>query len=197
MIEAFRAIQVFVPYIACAGVLAATLGAIVTLVPSSRRRRPYLWMRLARNVGMALCAALLAGITLAPGGLAGLGVRATELVPFRGVMALVTNSVSWQVPFVQIFGNVAMFVPLGALVALDSRWTLLRVAILGASLAAVLEIGQYVLDNGRVTSVDDVMLAALGMWVGALLVRVLGAARVLSPQQPGSAQLVVAETPRD
>ncbi|MBB5917648.1 hypothetical protein BJY24_006560 [Nocardia transvalensis] len=100
------------------------------------------------------------------------GVRAVSLVPLRDIAATV-GEVSVDT-VVQIGANIAVFLPLGFLLPLRfPRFAgVLRMAVLGAVLSAALEVAQYVLDLGRVSSVDDVLMNAAGAGIGAALARV-------------------------
>jgi glycopeptide antibiotics resistance protein len=88
-------------------------------------------------------------------------------VPLRGIGNLLLGSVWWQVPFVQIGGNVALFVPGGVLLAWRARWSTAQVVAAGVALALGIEVLQYVLGAG-VASVDDLILAGVGTLLGAL-----------------------------
>lgn len=65
--------------------------------------------------------------------------------------------------------NIALFVPLGAGVAL-LRPGLVRAAVVGASVSTVVEVLQLVLPTGRVTDIDDVLLNTAGAVIGAAAV---------------------------
>lgn len=107
-------------------------------------------------------------VTLAPGR-AHTVTRGLELVPLRGIGSLLLDSVWWQVPFVQIGGNVALFVPGGALLAWRACWSTVQTVAVGVALAFGIEVLQYLLGAG-IASVDDLALAGIGTLLGALLV---------------------------
>ena len=89
--------------------------------------------------------------------------------------------------FIDVVGNVAVFVPFGAAVAAASllsrrgdqgrharsggfwRWWL-KVSLAGLALSVFIELGQLTIP-GRVTDIDDVILNTFGAAVGALLMR--------------------------
>ncbi len=84
--------------------------------------------------------------------------------------------------FVDVLGNIAVFVPFGAAVAAATllsprrerrggfwRWWL-RVSLACLALSLLIELGQLAVP-GRVTDIDDVILNTLGAAVGALLMR--------------------------
>lgn len=128
--------------------------------------------RLVINSLMILWLCGLTMITLSP--VAHLGQRRpVELVPLRETFVLVTDSVSWQVPVAQIGGNIALFLPIGALLIFRLGWGLTRTTIVGTSVAVLIELGQYISGSGRVASMDDVGMAALGTSLGALACRLV------------------------
>jgi glycopeptide antibiotics resistance protein len=84
--------------------------------------------------------------------------------------------------FIDVFGNVAVFVPFGAALAAATllssrpeqrggfwRWWL-KVTLAGLALSALIELGQLVIP-GRVTDIDDVILNTVGAATGALITR--------------------------
>ena len=72
---------------------------------------------------------------------------------------------------VQFFGNLAVFAAFGA--AAPVRWVLRLpvVALLAAAGSATVEVLQFLLDMGRVASVDDVLLNTVGAVLAALATR--------------------------
>ncbi|WP_170181461.1 VanZ family protein [Haloactinospora alba] len=88
------------------------------------------------------------------------------LVPFTGMLSTGMSMTTLY----QSGGNIALFVPLGALLPLAygrwlARWY--RVLAVSAALSAVVELTQYLLATGHVSSVDDVVLNAAGGLLGA------------------------------
>ncbi|UGT40381.1 VanZ family protein [Nocardia yamanashiensis] len=74
---------------------------------------------------------------------------------------------------VQVVANTILFIPLGFLLPLRFPWfgTVPRMLAVGALLSAGLETAQYVLDLGRWSSIDDVLMNATGAGIGAWLTR--------------------------
>ncbi|MFD3507718.1 VanZ family protein [Nocardia sp. NPDC058666] len=97
------------------------------------------------------------------------GTRAVSAIPLHDLTATV-GALSFDT-VVQIGANLAIFFPLGFLLPLRCpRFTgVWRMFALGAALSATLEIAQFVLDIGRVSSVDDVLMNAAGAGLGAYL----------------------------
>jgi len=91
------------------------------------------------------------------------GARRLSLVPLRD---LASHDL-----VVQIGGNLLVFSALGAL--LPVRWPVgtARVALVAALASTSVEISQYVLDLGRVSSVDDILLNTLGAVLAAQVTR--------------------------
>jgi hypothetical protein len=91
------------------------------------------------------------------------GARRVSLVPLNDLFA--------HDPVVQIGGNLLVFSALGAL--LPVRWPAgtARVALVAALASTTVEILQYALALGRVSSVDDVLLNTLGAVLAAQVTR--------------------------
>ncbi|MGX1805288.1 VanZ family protein [Nocardia sp. NPDC055321] len=105
------------------------------------------------------------------------GERGVNLVPLVDLIDTVAEG-SFN-SFVQVSANLAVFVPLGLLLPLRfSRFAGVgRMVAVGAVLSLGLEIAQYVLDLGRYSSVDDVLMNAAGAGIGAALGRAHGSRR--------------------
>ncbi|MFC3453608.1 VanZ family protein [Amycolatopsis speibonae] len=71
----------------------------------------------------------------------------------------------------QVLGNVLMLSPLGALLPLRSRRlrSLGRIALAALAVSVLVEGTQYLIQAGRVTSTDDILLNTLGAVAGAAL----------------------------
>lgn len=98
--------------------------------------------------------------------------RAIDLVPLRTALAAGMTTTTPT----QVAGNLALLFWLGLLLPVVSsrRWTVLRTTAVVAATSAAIEAAQYVLGVGRFSTVDDVLLNALGGAVAALIgVRVL------------------------
>jgi glycopeptide antibiotics resistance protein len=90
------------------------------------------------------------------------GTRRVSLVPLRDLLTLAPGDL-----VVQIGGNLLVFAAAGFL--LPVRWPvgIGTVLLLAAGASTLVEIAQYALDLGRVSSVDDVLLNALGAGLAA------------------------------
>ena len=157
-------------------ILAGMIGA-----PRGRATRSVLWMAL--GIWLFVIAVATLGSTVSS---QLQGARGLNLVPFqeieRGLNARGSS------PWVNLVGNVALFFPLGVLVACLVRGRFLaRVSIallVGVVLSASIEVAQYVL--GRVADIDDVILngtgALVGGVVGALVAAIVLSSRSLGPR---------------
>ncbi len=96
------------------------------------------------------------------------GPEAMQLVPFHTILW------AWKAGgnyfFYQVLGNIAWFVPLGALG--PSIWKQLRhfwvTAVFGALLSLCIELSQWLLETGN-TDIDDLLLNTAGAALGWLL----------------------------
>lgn len=73
----------------------------------------------------------------------------------------------------QIAGNLVLLTPLGALIPFrfPAYRSLLRVSLGALLISTIIELFQYMINVGRVTSIDDVMLNTISAAGGALLTR--------------------------
>lgn len=101
-----------------------------------------------------------------PGG----SFSSVELAPFADMW-----STGWTTTTIyQNGGNILMFLPFGALLPLAfgrrfaSIWNVL---LLAAVVSVSIEVLQYVLDAGRVSATDDVIINSLGALFGAVVTR--------------------------
>lgn len=107
------------------------------------------------------------------------------LVPLRDLFETLSDTPTHAV--VQVVPNMIVFAPLGFFLPLrfPQFAGVLRMTIAGAAFSASLELAQYVLDLGRFSSVDDVLMnaagAGIGAWLSAVHVRRRGAGRVTAP----------------
>ncbi|HEX6685777.1 MAG TPA: VanZ family protein [Candidatus Limnocylindrales bacterium] len=142
------------------GVLAAV---VLTRVRPSRS-----WRRSATEVGMVYGTLPWAWMILTPVKVPP-DTKMTHWVPLEDVLSLLKTDLWW----VQIGGNLGVFLVLGALAPM--RWAALarpwRLLALGAASSLILEILQRLLAGGRVFSVDDVLLNAIGCLLGGILTR--------------------------
>lgn len=106
---------------------------------------------------------VLLGLTMAPD--PSPPAHLVNLVPFKSILAGIRRG-GWLLN-VNIFGNIAAFVPLGLLVPALSRRLNLPVAVLLLSLltSGAIELLQWTLGR-RVADVDDLLLNMLGGLVG-------------------------------
>ena len=98
---------------------------------------------------------------------AGEGGSRLNLEPFTDLRLALSDSANlWQV-----LGNVLMLSPLGALLPLRSRRlrSLGRIALGALALSVLVEGTQFLIQSGRVTSADDILLNTLGAVIGAAL----------------------------
>ncbi|WIX81059.1 VanZ family protein [Amycolatopsis carbonis] len=92
-----------------------------------------------------------------------------DLVPGADLSAALSDDGSlWQV-----IGNLLLLCPLGALVPLRLRRlrSLSRIALTALSASVLVEVTQFLIQSGRVTSTDDVLLNTIGATLGAALTR--------------------------
>nr|WP_281393851.1 VanZ family protein [Texcoconibacillus texcoconensis] len=99
------------------------------------------------------------------------GGQSVQLVPFLSMWDELVNSVHYTVP-VRILGfNIILFIPFGFFLALivQSRPKMLRITLIGMLFSLGIEISQYILDIGRTSNIDDVILNTFGTYIGASL----------------------------
>jgi glycopeptide antibiotics resistance protein len=95
--------------------------------------------------------------------------REVNLDPVHGLIGVLTGG--WPGAVIQMGGNLAVFAAFGVFGPMRWRLGVWAVTGLAALFSATLEILQYVLDLGRVSAVDDVLVNALGAGLAALLAR--------------------------
>ncbi|WP_082092252.1 VanZ family protein [Demequina pelophila] len=166
--------QFAVPYGAESSVPYAAVGLGLTLLAAvlgtmrGRGARAALWAALVAC--LAVIGWLTIGDTLAS---SHTGAASVNLTPFQEIDRAL-NSQSQRV-WLNLIGNVAMFMPLGAVIAaLIRRGFWLRVLsalFAGVVLSVGIEMAQYTL--GRVADIDDVLLNSAGALLGGLVVAVL------------------------
>lgn len=94
---------------------------------------------------------------------------AVEPFPGAGLAGMLSAGTATAV--VQVGANLVFLAPAGALVPLRRRVGATAVGVGAVAFSGALEALQYLLDLGRVTSVDDVLLNTAGAVGGALLTR--------------------------
>lgn len=140
------------------------------------------WRRDARNppleVAMVVGTAPWLWMILTPNGTG----RGVTLVPLADLADLFTAPGSTVAE--QLGGNLLVFATLGF--CLPMRWPLFadpaRIAVVGIAASAGVEVLQYLLDIGRQSSVDDVLVNTAGALLAALCSRRWWATRVSTPR---------------
>lgn len=94
------------------------------------------------------------------------GYRHASLRPLHDLLSAHPSSL-----FVQVVGNLLVFAAAGFFLPIRFRAlaSVMRVMALAAACSVVIEILQYVLDIGRVSSVDDVLINTVGAGIAAAL----------------------------
>ena len=154
-----------------ASVAALPLAVLVLLaLVAGRRRRGWparaAWLRSVAEVGAVVGTLPWLWMILTPGPVPG---RSVNLVPLRELAGQVAGDPGTAVA--QIGGNLLVFAALGACAPI--RWPALagpvRLFALGVVASVTVEVAQYLLTIGRVSSVDDVLLNAAGAVLGGLI----------------------------
>lgn len=147
------------------GVVLAAFAAIpiAALVVWWLARRRGDWRTALCDVGMVVGTAPWLWMILTPAG----SGRSANLVPLRDLADQLTDSRVIE----QIGGNLLVFAALGFL--LPVRWSWFanpwRILLTGAAASVVVEVLQFALAIGRHSSIDDVLLNALGALLAGLL----------------------------
>ena len=155
------------------------VAALIALLLARLRRRNGLpnreaWWHSVAEVGMVVGTLPWVWMILTP--LA--APRQVHLIPLRDLFLQVTTT-SPTFVMVQVGDNLLVFAALGffgpiRFAALAGVWRLLA---LGAAGSALVETLQFVLDIGRVSSVDDVLINAVGAALAGLVSRPWWASR--------------------
>ena len=149
------------------------LSLAVRGISARYAHRPLSWRAIVWSAAIVGWAAAVAYITLVAGITTSTGSRPVELVPGGGIVQLLTDSVSVEVPLVQIGGNAVLFAPFGVLLALRHSISITRCIGWAALASVAIEATQFAFALGRVASVDDVLVNTLGAVAGFALVRVV------------------------
>lgn len=115
------------------------------------------WFLLLATVVVILAATLTQGEA---------GVHAVNLRPGHDI-GLELRDVDARTGLVNVLGNIVMFVPVGFLLVVSARDSVLRAVVGGGLLSVTIECCQYQI--GRAADVDDVILNSAGTVVGAVL----------------------------
>jgi len=94
--------------------------------------------------------------------------RAFKYVPLETTIGTLSGGL-WSFVY-HLLGNLIWFVPLGVLLGLRRRSSVLSALLVGAALSAAIEAAQYLRQSG-VSDIDDVLVNALGTLIGTLLAR--------------------------
>jgi hypothetical protein len=95
------------------------------------------------------------------------GANGVNLVPFRDLSILV--HIGWEHAAVQIVGNLLLLAPLGFGIPIRWRVGPFTVLVIGACVSVVIESLQWVMHLGRFSSVDDVLVNAVGAILAAMV----------------------------
>ncbi|WP_166459775.1 VanZ family protein [Amycolatopsis pithecellobii] len=119
----------------------------------------------ALDIGIVLVVLEILALTMMPVGDS--GSSSIHLMPGSDILTEFTDNGSlWQ-----IAGNLLLLAPLGVLVPLrvPSLRSIRRITLVAFTVSVMLELIQYLLHAGRVTSTDDVLLNTLGVAASATL----------------------------
>jgi glycopeptide antibiotics resistance protein len=156
--------------VAAAAVIVLVALVALTVNDSPRARTWARWL-LALTVGSILALTLLGSAT---------GTGVPNLIPGWTISQQLTEP-DHPLGVFNVVGNVAVFVPLGWLLALVTRRRrILVAAIAGFGLSAVIEVLQSF--TGRISDVDDLILNGCGAVLGACVALLILAARA-APQR--------------
>ncbi|TMR12197.1 VanZ family protein [Nonomuraea turkmeniaca] len=160
-----------------AGTFALPLALLAILLLSRHRARaghPAPLRTSLADIGIVVGTAPWIWMILTPSN----GANGVGLVPFEDLADVA--AASWQTVLVQVGGNLLVFASLGALlpVRTGAMASIGRVAALSAAFSVLVELLQYVLQLGRFSSVDDVLLNTAGAVIFALVTRRWWAVRI-------------------
>jgi hypothetical protein len=145
-----------------AGLPAATL--VVAVLALARRGSADAWRRSTAEVGMAYGTVPMVWLTLMPGPGAGVVPGRLSLIPFVDLVSMGPLGIA---------GNLVIFAALGffAPIRFAALASAPRILALGALCSILIETAQYVLQLDRVSSVDDVLVNAVGAMLAGLASR--------------------------
>jgi hypothetical protein len=155
--------------VALVAVAGLPVAALAVWALARRRRaagatRSWARRRSLAEVGIVYGTVPWVWMTMLPGSRAGEVPGRVSLVPLVDLLSMDLG---------QVVGNLLVFAALGSLAPL--RFAALasvpRILALGAACSALIEIAQYVLQLDRVSSVDDVLLNAVGAGLAAMVSR--------------------------
>jgi glycopeptide antibiotics resistance protein len=151
-------------------VLVSGLIAALAAAPALRRRDPPAAATVAARVLLGGAALSIAGLSLGGGGAEGM-----NLIPGAGIRDMLDN-VNQDLGLLNVFGNVLMYMPVGALLPLAT--TLSPRAAITACAAMSVTIEALQLVTARSLDVDDVLLNTIGGLIGVSIAAVIRESRV-------------------
>ena len=164
------------------GVAALTVAALpvaaLTVWALARRRiaagaaRAWAWRRSLAEVGIVYGTVPWVWLTMLPDNRADAVADRVTLVPLRDLVTILADG-GPQTLTGQVVGNLLVFAALGAFapVRFAALASVSRVLLLGAGFSVLVETLQYVLRLDRVSSVDDVLVNAVGAVLAGLASR--------------------------
>jgi hypothetical protein len=136
-----------------------------------RMPRRAAWRLSLLDVGVVL--AVLPVLYLVAVPIYGLDRSMSSLAPGAEMSKVFQGGTSGMSAVAQVAGNLILFLPLGALVPLRVRrlCSVAKVLLAAMLLSVAVETAQWVLQVGRVSATDDVILNTVGAVVGAWITR--------------------------
>jgi hypothetical protein len=137
----------------------------------NRMPRRGAWRLSLLDVGVALAALPVLYLVAIP--IYGLDRSMSSMTPGAEISKIFQSGTSGMSAVAQVAGNLILFLPLEALLPLRVRWlrSIARVLLTAMLLSVAVEIAQWVLQVGRVSATDDVILNTLGAVLGAWISR--------------------------
>jgi len=172
MVQLWRSFSWLIPVVAVVGVVVLLMVGFASWARTEYQMSAAAARRAVLDGLVGVWVVAVAAITLVPGSAVAIPGEgpAVELVPFRDLAMQLTSSVHWEVPAVQIGGNLVLFASGGVLLALRSGHGWRRSAVTFLVIGLGVETAQLVV-AGRSAVVDDVILAVIGGTTGAALGR--------------------------
>lgn len=160
-------------------VIVAAVFAVLAVIAAALalwRRRRVGWADALRSalLDVAPLATLgpVVALAFAPGSRGADAQTGINLIPFRDIFGAALGDRSAAPAVADIVANVAVFVPIGAVVAARfPRLRLLQLAIATAAVSIAIEVGQALLDFGRASDATDVVTNVSGALLGYVVWR--------------------------
>lgn len=163
------------PAIAGATLAMAFAVALVIVIAAALRGGSRLAWRAALWCGLVITVGLVLSLTVGNALIAPQGARSFNLEPFAEIQRGLRSSSRSSGPGTNLWGNVAMFVPVGVLITWLGRgalWSRVALAVVfAAALSFGIEVTQYAI--GRVADIDDILLNTGGALLGAVVAAIL------------------------